>query len=95
MARKRKTVGTKATDKLEKMLSDPDTKDALDKMLICGLKLKLETAWRKNPYFKGRRKPEHMKLPQEYKRAAMRFARGVVEAYFLVARVDTSIVSPN
>jgi len=47
---------------VKRVLSDPDTKDVLEKMFVCGLKLKLEAARRNLPHFKGSRKPEHMKL---------------------------------
>jgi hypothetical protein len=95
MARKRRAAKAIDAGELEKILSDPDTKDALDKMLTCGLKLKLETARRKNPYFKGsRRGSEHMKLSREreYKRAAQRFASHMVKMYFINER---NFVSPN
>jgi hypothetical protein len=57
----------------------------LEKLFTAGLKLQLETALRKNPYFKGsRRGSEHMGLSSEEKRAAMRFTRCFVKGYFVV-----------
>ena len=84
----------KAIDELKKAIDEEEIFDELEKMLIRGLKLKLETARRKNPYFKGsRRGTEHMKM--EGKRAAMRFARVFVKGYFIVQRSYSWLVSPN
>jgi len=90
MAARKRRVGMKATDggkeirdKLEKDLSDPDTKDALEKILITGLKLKLETARAKNPYFKRSRRGSDQ-LSRKYKRAAIRFARVFVKGFFVI-----------
>jgi|SoiMetStandDraft_2_1073263.scaffolds.fasta_scaffold118742_1 hypothetical protein len=69
---------------VKRVLSDPDTKDVLEKMFVCGLKLKLEAARRNLPHFKGSRKPEHMKLSRGYRRAAERFAGVIVKGYFIV-----------
>jgi hypothetical protein len=102
--RKSRVVEMKATDagkeipsrdELEEMLT-PEIQDELAKLLTRGLKLKLETARRKNPYFKGtRRGSEHMKLSREEKSMAIRFTRYFVKGYFIVQRSYDWLVSPN
>jgi len=89
-ARKRRAVGTKATDAEEEV-----SRDQLENIIIFqGLKLELESVRRKNPYFKAEHK-RGVKMSRREKLSAMSFARRVVEAYFLAARVNTLIVSPN
>ena len=57
----------------------------LEKLFVHGLRLQLETARRKNPFFKGGRQgSEHMKLSREERRMARRFSRCFVKAYFIV-----------
>jgi hypothetical protein len=85
MAKKRKTVGTKAIDA---------EKEILEKMITQGLRLQLQSARRKNPYFK-RGSEYSVKMSRKEKRAAMSFARCVVRAYYLAARENTLLVSPN
>lgn len=68
----------------------------LEKLFALGLKLELEAARRKNPYFKGSRQgPEHKKRSREERRAAVRFSRCFVKSYFIVQRSYDWLVSPN
>ena len=91
---KRRAVGMEATDAEERI-----PRDELENIITQGLKLKLESVRRKNPYFKGsRRGSEHMwivKMSQKEKLSAMSFTRCFVKAYFMVFREDSGLVSPN
>src|SRR5262245_17315792 len=92
IGRKSRAGGMKTTDPIE----DIFLRDEQGRTILRGLTLELETARRKNPYFKGsRRGPEHMKLSRKERRAALTSSRRFIRAYFRVHRNFSWFVSPN